>query len=237
MAASTEEQRSLGIVVDCGNELHSARASLAGKTQKAAGDKYIFHLAAQVEGWTIGYAHLRMNGLTDASKCFVRPALEAVIRMLAVAQDRGLLVRIAFGELEEDRKLVRAMNVPDVPRLLRRLDEHWREYKRLYFSHYPKGPFDEKQITVRELAKRAKLEDVVYDLYYRFYCRSTHATLRAATGMMKFFDKEDNPTMALVALMGIQALVSIGATAPRLAELTERLRPARQNSSPVPEKT
>ena len=62
-----------------------------------------------------------------------------------------------------------------------------------------------------------------YDRYYRLYCRFTHATFGAITGALNAFDPEDNRTIAVCALSGLETVLAAGGVAPNIDGLRSRL--------------
>jgi hypothetical protein len=80
----------------------------------------------------------------------------------------------------------------------------------------------QKRLSLRDAAESAGIEGY-YDTHYRQYCRFTHAAFRASTGYLSEFEPEDNRTMTLCALTAVEALVALGAPAPNLASLKQRL--------------
>jgi hypothetical protein len=145
-----------------------------------------------------------------------------VLRLQAVRKKPDLLFRIAFTEFNEDKKWVRSLKRPDVANALQAIDAHWAEFVQAYRAKYPEHQLIENELSLRAAAESSGLEGY-YDSHYRLYCRFTHAAFRASTGDLAEFEREDNRTMTLCALAAVDALVSLGATAPHLQSLKERL--------------
>jgi hypothetical protein len=203
-------------------ELRDALNSLGGRQRDGLHDGYIGYSAGHINRAIEGYIFLRESGRFDASKLLVRTALEAVIRVHAVRQKPELLFRIAFTEFEEDKKWVRPFNRPEIEDAIQAIDRQWQEFRQAYHAKYPEHPFTEKGLTLRRAAELAGI-DGYYDSHYRLYCRFTHAAFRASTGDFNEFEAEDNRTMTLCAFATVDSLVAIGAAAPHLPTLKERM--------------
>ena len=165
---------------------------------------------------------LRQGGRLDASKHLVRNAIEMLILLMAVQKKPELLFRIAFKEHEDKKTQVRCMKYGDVAAAESAINKQWSDFKSAYRTKYPEQALVENALGLRDIAHQADLQPY-YDTHYRLYCRFTHAALEATTGSLKEFDGEDNRTMALCALAGIEALSSIGSSTPNLEPLRKRL--------------
>ena len=130
-----------------------------------------------------------------------------------------LLFRILFTEFEEDKKWVRRLKSPDAEGSLQ---EQWDEHSQAYRAKYPDHECVEKCCSAWDAAECAGINRY-YESHYRLYGHFTHAHFRAAIGDMDNFEREDNRVMTLCAILAIDALVSIGATAANLQVLKERL--------------
>lgn len=62
-----------------------------------------------------------------------------------------------------------------------------------------------------------------YDVVYRLYCQFTHAAFRAITGNLDELYAHDNRTMALSALNGLDAVVSLSGLTPDVEAFRTRL--------------
>jgi hypothetical protein len=144
------------------------------------------------------------------------------MRLQAVQKKPELLFRIAFTEFNEDKKWARASAGHDNAGAVSAIEKHWTDFKQAYSAKYPEHPLVEEKVSLRDAAECAGI-DRYYDTHYRLYCRFTHAAFRATTGSLNEFDREDNRTMTLCALGGVEALVSIGAPASNIGSLRKRL--------------
>jgi hypothetical protein len=102
------------------------------------------------------------------------------------------------------------------------IEVNWVAFVEAYRTKYPEYSLTEEELSLRRAAEYAGMEGY-YDSHYRLYCRFTHAALRASIGDLSAFDAEDNRTMTVCALAAVEALVRVGASAPNLASLNQRL--------------
>jgi hypothetical protein len=212
---------SLKLVSEIQEELRDALDDLGGKKADGLVERYLFFMAAHINRAVEGYLYLRESRRIDASKHLIRTAIEAMIRVRCVRRHPALLFRIAFSEFDEDKKWARSAKGPDQTNALRAIESEWAAFVKSYEKQYPQHTLTEELISLWEAAKEAGVQEY-YDTHYRLYCRFTHAALRASIGGLNSFDAEDDRTMIVSALAAVEALVSLGAAAPHLAELTKR---------------
>lgn len=199
-------------------ELRDALNSLGGRPLEGLLHGYIGYSVGYINRAVEGYIYLRESTRVDASKLLVRPAIEAVFRVQAVRKNPELLFRIAYSEFIDEKKWVRPLD-KDAIKLLER---HWAQFRQAYHSKYPEHPLSEKKLTAWDASEAAGLKGY-YESHYRLYCQFSHGGFRASTGDLNDFEPEDNRTMTLCSFAGIDALVSVGALAPKLPELKRRL--------------
>ncbi len=223
------ELDSLRLLSDTQAELRDALNSLGRKEADGLIEHYLVYTAALINRVVEGYAYLRESRRFEASKFLIRTAIEAVFRVQAIRKKPDLLFRIAFAEYKEDVKWVRSLNGSDVEATLQAIDSRWTEFMNDYRNKYPEHELIEKELSARDASGVSGL-DCYYNSHYRLYCRFTHAAFRASTGDLAKFESEDNRTMTLCALAAIDAVVSIGAEAPRLQSLKERLPRSDKNA-------
>jgi hypothetical protein len=216
------ETTSLKLLCDVQKELREALNSLGGKQSGGLLEHYLFYMAVHINRAAEGYVFLRQASRLDASRLLIRPAIEAMIRILAIRKDPSLLYRIAYTERMEDRKWVR----PSAIRAGRNYDaedeKEWMEFTKKYTAEFPAHRLEEKELRLREAATTADAESY-YDSHYRLYCRFTHAAFGAATGSLDDTHAEDNEAMAACAYCGLDAVASFGGGAPNLVSLGNRL--------------
>jgi hypothetical protein len=222
MNSEPSELASLKLLSDMQAELRDVLNALGGMHGDGLLQHYLFHTAAHINRAVEGYVYLRESGRVEASKHLIRTAIEAIIRLQSVRKQPELLFRIAFAEFNEDKKWIRSLQRPDVADAIRVIDARWAAFVREYRMKYPEHPLTEEELPLRHAAESAGIEGY-YDTHYRLYCRFTHAAFRASTGYLSEFEPEDNRTMTLCAFAAAEALVALGAPAPNLASLKQRL--------------
>jgi hypothetical protein len=221
-----EEQRSLTLLCDIQQELASALNSLGRKQSRGALDNYYLHSAKHLNRATEGFIFLRESGRTDASKFLVRPAIEMMFRVEALQKKPELLYRIAYSEsIVEDRKWIR----PAASRAGAIFDEdahskRFAEFKAKLSEQLSNVTLADKYISLVGIACVAGMAGY-YDSHYRTYCRYTHGALWAIGDFLSdLTDPEDNRVMGLCTWSAVNALAAIGAEAPNLQSLLQRLK-------------
>lgn len=220
---------SLRLLSDTQAELRDALNSLGRKEADGLIEHYLFYTAVLINRIVEGYLYLRESGRSEASKFLIRTAIEAVFRIQVVRKKPDALFRIAFTERNEDQKWVRSLNGSNVEATLQAIDSRWTEFVREYRNKYPEHELIEKELSAWDASAMSGL-DCYYNSHYRLYCRFTHAAFRASAGDLIEFEPEDNRTVTLCTLVAIDAVVSIGAAAPGLQSLKERLPRSDQNA-------
>jgi hypothetical protein len=203
-------------------ELSSAIQSLKGKTSDEPIDHYVYFAALHVDRAVEGYLYLREAGRLDASRHLIRTVIESVIRVQALQAKPEIFCQIAYGEFEEDQKLVRNSPIGRKAHAEAAIDAQWAEFKRRYTTKYPGRPVVEHGVSLRDAATAAGVEGF-YDTQYRLYCRFTHAALRATSGSLNDLHFADNQTMTLCAFACIEALTKIGASSPNFEALRVKM--------------
>jgi hypothetical protein len=216
------EARSLQLVADTQLQLAATLNSLTGKQHQGLQDVFPIYSAGHVNRAADGYVLLRKAGRIDSSKLLIRPALEATIKILAVRKQPELLYRIAYSERLEDQKWIGAAARRQGGDYTAQDEKNWEEFTKAYSTHFPGQRLTEQKLSLRDAAVIAGLGDY-YDSHYRLYCQFTHAAFRAVTRGLDELDTHDNRTMAICTLVGIEATVSVGASAPHLGALRNRL--------------
>lgn len=222
MTDEISKEESLRLLSDIQKDLRDALNALGGKHGEGLLEHYFVHNAAHINYVVEGYIYLRESRRIEASKCLIRTAIEAFIRLEAIRKKPELLFKIAFTEFEEDKKWAHTLRSQDSAATKTAIESQWTDFAQGYRTKYPEHTLTEEKLSLKDAAKCAEIESY-YDSYYRLYCRFTHAAFRATTGGLGDFESEDNPTMTRCAFAALEALVSIGASAPNLAALKERL--------------
>jgi hypothetical protein len=224
--AYEEEQRSLSLLCDIQQELANALNSVGGRQARGALDKYYFYSADHLNGAAEGFIFLRKSGRIDASKFLVRPVIETMFRVEAIQKRPELFYRIAYSEsVVEDPKWIgsaakRARTGFDKDPL----SKGFAEFKAKLVRQLPNVVLEDKYISVWEIAEAAGFAHY-YNSHYRTYCRYTHGALRATGGSLRnLTDREDNRVIGFCAFSAVNALAKIGAEAPNLQSLLQRLK-------------
>lgn len=215
----------LAVVTEMRQELADALNSLEGKTRNGVWDSFLGFSAIHIDQAAHGYLHLRQASLIGASKLLIRPALEAMFRIQAVRAVPYLLYRIAYTEHSENLKFVR----PAAKRLGQDCEADfkasWESFTVKYVEQFPGHTLEKATLSAFAAAEAAQIGSY-YDCAYRLYCQFTHGAMRATTGGLGSTDTLDNRTMAFCVWSALEAVVSIGGRAPRLASLRDRLTAA-----------
>ena len=95
----------MGLLTEVQQLLAHSLNSLGGKSPATGEAAYLGWAAVSVNRAAEGYLWLRESGRVAASKLLVRPALEATFSAIAVIKKHGFLLRKAYSEWEEDKKM------------------------------------------------------------------------------------------------------------------------------------
>jgi Family of unknown function (DUF5677) len=222
MNSEPSELASLRLLSDMQAELRDALNALRGMHSDGLLQHYPFYTAAHINRAVEGYVYLRESGRVEASKQLIRTAIEAMILLQCIRKQPDLLFRIAFTEFHEDKKWVRSLQRPDVADAIQAIDAQWKDFVGAYQMKYPEHPLIEEELSLRRAAEYTGIERY-YESHYRLYCRFTHGAFRSSTSYLSEFEPEDNRTMTLCALAAVETLVALGAPAPDLESLKQRL--------------
>ncbi|MBX7158446.1 MAG: hypothetical protein K1X66_08695 [Verrucomicrobiae bacterium] len=203
------EKRSFALLYDMHVELNNAINSLGKKESNGLKDAFYFFNASYLNKITEGYISLRESRKFEASQQLIRLCLEMMFKLRAVLNKPELLFRIAYTERLEDSKLLRPIAIRKGDDYDANEKKEWDQFKSNYKELFPEHNLEEKELKIWEMAKIAGILPY-YETYYRFYCQTTHAVFRAATGDLKCFEKEDNGVMASCVLSALQVLISLG---------------------------
>jgi hypothetical protein len=219
------EQQSLELLNDLQVDLCHVLNSIGGKRSEGLSDNYKVYSAGYVNQAAEGFIYLRNAGRIDSSKLLIRPAMEMMIKLQAVHTKPELLFRIAYSEMLDDRKWFKPATLQaGQPYDLATDEKRWSDFKDKYKAQFPAHKLDEKKLTLMDAAEAAGLKGY-YNIYYRMYCKYTHAALRAVGGYLnELADPEDNRTMALCVFATLEALIPIGGASPNFNSLQERMR-------------
>jgi Family of unknown function (DUF5677) len=224
--AHEEEQRSLSLLCDIQQELANALKSVEGKQTRGALDKYYFYSADYINRATDGFIFLRKSGRIDASKFFVRPVIETMFRIEAIQKKPELFYRIAYSEsiVEDPKWIGSAAKRAGTEFKKEALSKGFAEFKTKLARQFPNVALEDEYISLWEIAEAGGYARY-YNSHYRMYCRYTHGALRAMGGSLtNLTDPEDNRAMGLCAFSAANVLSKIGAEAPNLQSLLQRLK-------------
>jgi len=215
------EIRSMELLCDMQGELVRALNSLAGKESNGLLEKFLLYSAKYINRAADGYTVLRKASRIDASKLLIRPAIEAMIRAVAVQKQPDLLYTIAYDEQTKHRKMARPIAVNAGMDYDTEDEKAWSVFRRECVAQFPKHKLVEKELQLTTVADIVGIRPY-YDRAYRLYCSFVHATFKAMMGDAHT-DSIDNWTMATCALSGLEFVVSAGGEAPKLISLRARL--------------
>jgi hypothetical protein len=216
------EFRSLKLVREIQVELATALNSLGRKGNRGLEDEFPFYCASHINRAAEGYVLLRQQLRLDASRLLIRPAIEAAIKILAVRNRPDLLYRIAYSEWLEENKLIGGAARRQGVDYTAQHKAKWRDFVKVYSAHFPNHVLVDKKLPLRDAAEAAGIQPY-YDAVYRLYCQFTHAAFRAITGSLDGLHTHDNRTMALCALAGLDAVISLGSLVPDVEMFRTRL--------------
>jgi len=189
--------------------LSIALDSLGGKQRNGLDEGYKVFCAVQINRSSAGFLCLKENGLNYPARMLIRPAMEAMFKILAVRQEPSLLYRIARSEHEQDEKWARPFAPNGQDAHDDAFNQKWEKFKSDYQQAFPTHSLTDSSIDLRSLAVKAKV-DPYYDSHYRLYCQYTHAALRASTDDLEDFSDEDERTIAATLIVAIEAVHECG---------------------------
>lgn len=215
------ESLSFGLVEDLHAQLCRALDSLGGRPRNGLFDAFLGYSSIHINRAAAGYVCLRRASMIDASKLLVRPAIEAMIRILAVRAQPDVLYRIALEERRQRKNLIRPVAVGAGLDFDSEDERQWQEFRAAYIEQFPHHTLLESELSLEESARIAGLKPY-YDRAYRFYCKYTHGALSAVTELARD-DSLDNRTMAHCAFCAVDTIATIGGDATELGALRHRL--------------
>jgi hypothetical protein len=218
-----KETISLELLSDMHGQLRDTLISVKVKNASSMLDRFLVGMAIYIKQAAESYILLRKASKTDDSRLLIRPAIEAMILILAVRKDPPLLYRIAYTEVDEHRKWARDLSIKagrdyDAEEIKKLSD-----FKREYTAQFPNHPLVEQRLSWFDAATTAFGTEDYYKRYYRLYCKFIHPQLAVVAGSLDHFNSEDNPTIATCVLCGLEAVASVGGQVPNLDSLRGRL--------------
>ncbi len=221
---------SIQIVCDLHEELASALNSLGGKDPDHSGQNFLFYFSSFINRCVDAYVLLRKAGRIDAAKILIRPTIEAMIRIESVRAKPELTYRLCVNDRVQHRKWLRPIAEAhgEGDKYDRDKAVEWDNFTKKYAADYPTHPLLDKEIDLRCAAEAAGLERY-YDTHYRLYSKFTHAALGALIDYYNDLEHADNRSMSLCAFSAVQALISLGASAPNIETLHKRMNAERDS--------
>jgi hypothetical protein len=208
--------------------LASALNSLGGKSRNGLDEAYKGYCAVLINRAAVGFLCLKKNELDYSARMLIRPALEAMFKLLAVKQEPAVLYRIARHEHEEDEKWARPFATCSKDVHDESFKRKWEDFKKEYQQAFPTHPLTDSSISLRSLAAKAKV-DPYYDSHYRLYCQFTHATLRASADDLEDFSKEDERTVVATLIVAIESVQDCGGHVEGFATLRDEFLAENKN--------
>ncbi len=201
------ETRSLELLADTQAALSSALESItineADPFQRFKG-----HSCRYINVQADGYILLRSSGKRDASKTMIRPAIEAMLKILAVQKRPSALFQIAFKEHNDKSKTVNTIAKKRGVDTSAALKKQWNETVEAYKTKYPDHDLieiEDKELSTKAAAVIAGLPEV-YESQFRVYCNPTHGSYIAIM-MPRMTDLLDNLTMTDCVLHALEAVL------------------------------
>lgn len=198
--------------------LSSSLDSLGGKLRNGLDEAYKGYCAVQINRSVVGFLCLKHNGLDYPARMLVRPAMEAMFKLLAVREEPSLLYQIARSEHEQDEKWARPFTTGTKDVHEEAFKQKWEDFKKEYQQAFPSHALVDSSIDLRSLAVKARV-DSCYDSHYRLYCQFTHASLRASTDDLDVFSGEDERMIGATLIAAIEAVHECGGHTEGFAEL------------------
>ncbi len=196
------------LAVQIQNALAQAINSLKGTNHFGYADPYIGQMAVQVNRALIGFIQLHKEKYEDSARLLVRPALESAIKISALMTESQLIYRIAYGEIEEDKKWIKSLKGENSSGE-QKLDADWAAFSTKYRNEFPQHTVRDAGLRIIDLAQKAG-KPHLYQTYYRLYCRYTHGSLPAVSGSLEIDFETDDFTMKACALIALEAVIYLG---------------------------
>ena len=211
------------LLCDVRRQLDDALTSLRGRRASSMLDNFLVGMAIYINQATESYILLRKASKTDGSRLLIRPAIEAMIQILAVRKYPPLLYRIAYTEADEHGRWACFPSIKAGKDYDAEETKKLSGFKREYMAQFPEHTLVDQRLSLPEAAEAALGDKGYYDRFYRLYCKFTHPGLAAIAGSLDHFATEDSPTMAACVFCGLEAVASVGGVAPNLDSLRSRL--------------
>lgn len=206
---------------DLRESLSQGLESLGGKTRNGIHEGFKVFCAIHIDRAADGFLALKGSGRIYGARMLIRPAMEAMFKLLAVKKDPSLLFRIACYEHEQDEKWARPFVHDNGEDHKAVFHEKWDSFKSAYREAFPDHELCESSIDLRSLAAKAGV-DPYYDSHYRLYCQYTHAALNAATDDLEEFAMEDERVIGAALIVATDAVIECGGESDNFPSLRDR---------------
>lgn len=204
-------------------ELKEALNSLGGRPCNGLLDAFNCYSATHIDRAADAYVLLKQANREEALPLLIRPAMEAMFRLLAVRSSPNVLYRLAYHEHLQDKKWATPF-APDGVDSISFFANKWSDFAKLYAEQFPDYDLSSQDISLRQVAELAGIAPY-YDSHYRLYCQHTHAALSACAGYLTEFHTENDRTMAACIICALEAVVSTGGASRNLDQLRAELIP------------
>jgi hypothetical protein len=199
----------MNIVLDLRASLSKGIDSLGGKPRSGIHEGFKVFCAIHINRVADGFLALKGDGRIYAARMLIRPAMEAMFKLLAVKKEPSLLFRIACYEHEQDEKWARPFAPDEGQEHNAAFQTKWDSFKRAYKESFPDHVLCESSIDLRALAAKAGVGSY-YDSHYRLYCQYTHAALNASTDDLEEFAMEDERVIGAALIVATEAVLECG---------------------------
>ena len=199
----------LTLVTQLQESLAACLNSLGGRPRNGLEEAFKGFCASHINRAAEGFVVLKGGNRDYSARLLVRPAMEAMFKLLAVKTDPSALYGIARYEHDQDKKWSRPFAPGGEGELTKAFDEKWKQFTEAYRGQHTEQELIPSPIGVRGAAERAHV-DRYYDSHYRLYCQYTHAALRATTGDLDTFSGEDERVVGFALIVAIEAVQEFG---------------------------
>ena len=131
------ESHSIELLCEMQRHLDDALKSLEGKESGGLMGYFMAYSARYISRAADGYICLRKAYKTDAARLLIRPAIEAMVKVVAVQKQPDVLYRIAFTEAHEYTKLARTIVIQSGRDFDSKNETSWIDFKQEVLGPLP----------------------------------------------------------------------------------------------------
>ena len=218
------EKEFLTLLCEIQTALHTGLKERKAKSARMA-EEYLYQQSDYLSQLLDGFIDLTKARNFRAARVIIRPCLEAVFKMQAVAKKPSYLYNVVQTEHEGDVKLVgiAVLNGEFSPDTKDPVHPEWEKAKTLFKQQFPADQLTEHAASAYDCAQTAGLI-ALYDFQYRWYCNSAHSALRASSADIEVSRELDNETMVRCGFVALGALGTIGVPILGFAQLVNRFK-------------